>query len=94
MAEAALPSYSTAAKVLERDKGSGIRLAGWTIARTLLIAPPMMIVGIPSKQAWIGAAMASGLMSIFVLLRIFDARNTGLAGLKGSRSFARRRRRR
>lgn len=79
---AALPTYKTAATVLEGDKGSGIRLAGWTVARTLLIAPAMQIVGVPAKQAWLGATIASGVMSIFVLLRIFDARATGLAGLK------------
>jgi len=88
---AALPTYRTAADVLEKDKGSGLRLAGWTIARTLIIAPPMMIVGTPAKQAWIGAAFASGLISIFTLLRIFDARNTGLAGLKGARRYRRAR---
>jgi hypothetical protein len=92
MAEAALPTYSTAAKVLERDKGSGIRLAGWTVARTLLIAPPMMIVGVPAKQAFFGAAIASGLISIFTLLRILDARQTGLAGLRGARRVRRARR--
>lgn len=88
--QAALPSYRTAASVLEGDKGSGIRLAGWTLARTLMIAPPMMLVGVPTRQAFIGAGIASGLMSVFVLLRIFDARHTGLAGLKGSRRNRRR----
>jgi hypothetical protein len=78
-----LPTYKTAARVLEGDKGSGWRLAGWTLARTILIAPPMMLMGIDAKRAFIGAGLASGLMSVFVLLRIFDARATGLAGLKG-----------
>lgn len=82
MAEASLPTYRTAANVLERDKGSGIRLAGWTVLRTILIAPPMMIVGCSAKQAFAGAALASSLISVFTLLRIFDARNTGLAGIK------------
>lgn len=91
---AALPTYRTAAHVLEGDRGSGVRLLGWTVARTLLIAPPMMIVGIPAKQAFAGAAIASGLISIFTLLRIFDARQTGLAGLRRpapSRASSRRR---
>ena len=86
---AALPTYRTAARVLEGDKGSGVRLIGWTVARTLLIAPPFMIVGVPAKQAFFGAAIASGLISVFTLLRIFDARQTGLAGLR--RSAPRRR---
>lgn len=81
MAEARLPTYSTAAKVLERDKGSGLRLAGWTVARTVLIAPPFMLVGVPAKQAFAGAAIASAMISIFTVLRLFDARNTGLAGV-------------
>lgn len=87
----ATPSYKTAADVLEKDKGSGLRLAGWTIARTILIAPPFMLIGIPAKQAFIGAGLASGLMSIFVLLRIFDVKHTGLAG-SGLRGARRRRR--
>ena len=91
--EARLPTYSTAAQVLERDKGSGIRLAGWTVARTILIGPPMMAVGIPAKQAFAGAALASGLISLFTLLRLFDARNTGLAGVKTYRRARRHGRR-
>lgn len=90
MAEAAIPSYRTAASVLEKDKGAGIRLAGWTVARTIMIGPPMMLVGVPAKQAFIGAAIASSLMSVFVLLRIFDAKHTGLAGLKGARRYGHR----
>jgi len=89
MAQFALPTYRTAADVLEKDKGSGLRLAGWTVARTILIAPAMMVVGIDAKRAFMGAAIASGLMSVFVLLRIFDARHTGLAGLKRPRRYHR-----
>jgi len=91
MAQATLPTYRTAADVLEKDKGAGVRLLGWTVARTILIGPPMMAVGIPAKQAFAGAALASSLISIFTLLRIFDARNTGLAGVKGYRPRMRRR---
>lgn len=82
MADAKLPTYKTAAQVLERDKGSGWRLAGWTVMRTLLIAPPMLIAGADAETAWTGAAIASGLISVFTLLRIFDARTTGLGGLQ------------
>jgi hypothetical protein len=85
MAEARLPTYKTAAQVLERDKGSGVRLLGWTVARTILIGPPMMAVGVEPKKAFMGAALASGLISLFTLLRLFDARATGLAGIKGRR---------
>lgn len=76
-----LPTYQTAANVLEKDKGSGLKLVGYTLLRTLLIAPPMMAIGVDWKRAWLGAGLASGLMSVFVLLRIFDARATNLAGL-------------
>ncbi|MGH7177097.1 MAG: hypothetical protein ACREJC_06950 [Tepidisphaeraceae bacterium] len=79
--QAALPTYRTAARVLEGEKGSGIKLAGWTVARTLMIAPPMMIVGVPMKQAFAGAAFASALISVFTVARIFNARQTGMAGL-------------
>src|SRR5690606_25517831 len=86
---ARLPTYRTAAAVLERDKGSGIRLLGWTVARTILIGPHMMLVGVPAKQAFLGAALASATISIFTMLRLFDARQTGLAGLHyGKRQLA------
>lgn len=90
--QAALPTYRTAARVLEGEKGSGIKLVGWTIARTFMIAPPMMIVGVPTRQAFFGAAFASGLISVFTMLRIFDARNTGMAGLTYGRRRPQRRR--
>lgn len=86
----ALPTYRTAARVLERDKGSGVALAAWTVARTIMIAPPMMVFGVPAKQAFAGAALASGLISVFTLLRIFNARTTGLAGIKSYRPRPRR----
>lgn len=68
-----LPTYHTVADVLEKKNGSGWRLAGWTVLRTLLIAPPMMAVGVPAKQAFGGAALASGLISVFTLMRIDQA---------------------
>lgn len=89
---AALPTYRTAARVLEGDKGSGVRLLGWTLARMLIIAPPVMATGVPAKQAFFGAAMASGLISMFTLLRIFDARQTGLAGIRRPAALPPRRR--
>jgi hypothetical protein len=88
-----LPTYQTAANVLEKDKGSGLKLVGYTLLRTLLIAPPMMALGVDWRKAWLGAGLASGLMSVFVLLRIFDARATNLAGLQRPKMLAASRRR-
>lgn len=70
---ASLPTYQTVAAVLEGKNGSGIRLFGWTIARTLLIAPPIMAVGVAPKRAFLGAALASSLISVFTLARIYNA---------------------
>lgn len=69
----ALPTYQTIANVLEKKNGSGIRLVGWTFARTLMIAPPFLAIGIPVKKAFAGAGLASILISVFTLLRIYDA---------------------
>lgn len=69
----ALPTYQTVAAVLEAKNGSGVRLAGWTVARMLMIAPPMMAVGVKPKQALLGAFLSSGLISLFTLLRIYNA---------------------
>lgn len=75
-----LPTYRTAAAVLEGHTGSGWKLAGWTVARTLLIFPPMLVVGVKPKQAIAGAALASGLISLMTLYRIKTGRDSGLAG--------------
>lgn len=77
-----LPTYRTAATVLEGDKGAGLKLVGWTVLRTLLIAPPMMAVGVDWKKAFLGSLLGSTLMSVFVLIRMYDARHTNLEGLK------------
>ena len=68
-----LPTYHTVADALEKQNGAGVRLAGWTIARTLLIAPPMMVVGVEPKRAFLGAFLGSALISVFTLLRIYNA---------------------
>lgn len=84
--EAVLPTYRSVAAVLEGQTGSGVRLAGWTVLRTIMIAPPMMVVGVPTKQAFLGALVASALISGFTLLRIFDNTQSALNGshqLKG-----------
>lgn len=94
IAQARLPTYKTAARVLEGEKGSGLALLGWTFARTLLIAPPMMLVGNSAKQAFLGAFLASGLISMFTVLRLFNAQATGLQGLKGARCLSAGRHRR
>lgn len=73
MSKAALPTYATVADTLEKKNGAGLRLVGWTVARTLMIAPPMMMVGVKPVRAFGGAAIASGLISIFTLLRIYNA---------------------
>ena len=90
----ALPTLYKVSAVWGAHEGSLLLwillLAGWTVARTIMIGPPMMMVGIPAKQAFLGAAIASSLISVFTLLRIFDAKHTGLAGLKGAPSNRRR----
>lgn len=69
---AALPTYQTVADVLEKKNGSGWRLAGWTVARTALIAIPMMVVVEP-KKAILGSALASAAISVLTLARIKHA---------------------
>jgi len=85
---ASLPTYRTAAAVLEGRTGSGVKLAMWTVARTMLIAPPFLIVGVNPRQAWAGAAVASLLISSLTLLRIFN----GGTQLEGAKTIQRRRR--
>jgi len=84
-----LPTYRSVAGVLEHEKGSGAALVGWTALRTLLIAPPLIVVGVDTKKAFVGAALASILISSLTFLRIFDARHS--TPLKGRKSIASRR---
>jgi len=71
----ALPTYRTVAGVLEKKTGSGAALAGWTFLRgVFLIGLPFLIVGTPWRKVVAGAALSSSLMSLFTLLRIFNAR--------------------
>lgn len=71
-----LPTYATVADVLEKKNGSGIRLLGWTIARAVLIAVPVKVVGRTRwDQALAGGAAASVAISILTLLRIGKAAN-------------------
>ena len=76
MSSPALPTYRTVAGVLEREKGSGIELAGWTILRTGLISIPMLVVGVDAKKAFLGGFLSSMLISTFTLLRIYNAKHT------------------
>lgn len=79
MARSSIPTYATAADVLSKKTGSGLKMVGWTVARTLLIAPPILLVSkAPSWQIWLGAGLSSILISVFAMMRIFNAAQTGL----------------
>jgi hypothetical protein len=71
--EPKLPTYRTIADVLEKKNGSGIRLAGWTVARTFLIMPGMLAVGVSPKKAFVGSILSSSLISMLALIRIYNA---------------------
>jgi hypothetical protein len=70
---AALPTYATIADVLEKKNGSGVRLVGWTLARTLLIMPGMLAVGVQPKKAFLGSLISSSIISVLTLVRIYNA---------------------
>jgi len=92
MAQSPIPTYRTAADVLSRKTGSGIRMIGWTVARTLLIAPPILLF-VPSnyhRRVWWGAVASSALISLFAMLRIFNAQAVGLSGRRVPRPIMRR----
>lgn len=75
-----MPTYLSAAETLERKTGSGWKLAGWTLLRMLLIAPPILLITPREahRRVWVGAAMSSALISTLALLRIFNAAHVGL----------------
>jgi hypothetical protein len=72
-ARATLPTYATAAAVLEKRNGAGYRLMGWTVARATLIMTGMLVVGIEPRKALAGSLISSGLISALTLVRIHYA---------------------
>lgn len=89
----ALPTYATVADVLEKKNGSGVRLLGWTAARTVLIAPWMRLVGVPWKKALLGSLVASVAISGFTLVRIANAEYEINRSVLNRQRWLRRRRR-
>lgn len=64
------PTYRSAARVLERRNGEGMRLVGWTLMRTALILPGFMIAGVPMRKAIAGSLISSALISTFAIVFI------------------------
>lgn len=85
-----LPTYQTIAATLEGKTGSGVALLGWTIARAALIAPPFMLVGVEPKKALGGALLASSLISVFAMARIYNAASEARAAEDSRDAFKRR----
>ncbi len=75
MANPQLPTYRALAESLERKNGSGARLVGWTVARTILIAPPFAALGVPMRQVVLGSLLSSTIITMFAYLRMYDAAN-------------------
>jgi hypothetical protein len=90
MSKPTLPTYQTIAATLEGKTGSGLALVGWTIARAALIAPPFMLIGVEPKKALAGAVLASSMISVFALARIYNASQEARA-TENSREAIRRR---
>lgn len=59
----ALPTYQNAAALLERKNGAGLRLVGWTVARSALIAVGMFAAGVKPGKAIAGSLLASALIT-------------------------------
>jgi hypothetical protein len=90
--EPQLPTYRTAAAYLEGSTAHGWKLLGWTAGRTVLIAIPMMIVGIEPKKAILGSALASLIISGLAVARISNAVHPMLGGRRRLALAGRRRR--
>ena len=75
----ALPTYDTIAEVMSDEYGSGLRLAYWTVGRSVLMVPGLRMVDVPWKQALAGSLVASTFMSSLALWRFsYIARQSGL----------------
>lgn len=88
--KASLPTYATIADVLEKRTGSGIKLVGWTAARAVLIGVPMLLVKVEPKKALAGSLLASGMISLLALFRIWNTNYEIEKEYFASRRWARR----
>jgi hypothetical protein len=70
------PTYRNAAGILERRTGSGLALAGWTVARSGLIFVPLVAVGVEPKRALAGSLLASSIISFIAYIRIANGYST------------------
>lgn len=75
-----LPTYQAIAAFLERQNGSGTGLLVYTIMRAGLIYGGLRLAGVRDQKAWRGALVASGLISLFVILRMQVERKALEAG--------------
>jgi len=79
LGQTALPTYESIAKIISEEGNSGTALAGWTVARSLLIIPGVRLVGVPMGQAVVGSVIASSTISALALLRYsYLAREEGI----------------
>jgi len=65
----ALPTYNSIADAMSEENGAGIRLAGWTVGRAVLIVPGLRLAGIPWTQTLAGSMFASTTISALSVLR-------------------------
>jgi hypothetical protein len=71
--EPKLPTYRDGAALVESENGSGWRMVGWTVARSALIAVPMLAIGVRTDKAITGSLLASTAMTALALWRINGA---------------------
>ena len=64
-----LPTYNTIADAMSEESGAGVRLAGWTVGRAVLLVPGLRLAGIPWTQTLAGSMFASTTISALSVLR-------------------------
>lgn len=67
----AAPTYTTAMRIVTGDLTAPVEMVGWTVLRSLLIAPGLALAGVRGKQLIFGALAASSMVSLFALWRSY-----------------------
>ncbi len=69
---ASAPTYSTSQRVVTGDLTAPVELLGWTVLRSLLIAPGLALAGVRGNKLIWASAAGSSMVSLFALWRSYS----------------------
>lgn len=65
------PTYNTAHRIVQGDATAPVELIGWTVLRSLIIAPGLALAGVRGNKLLWGTVAGSTMVSLFALWRSY-----------------------